>query len=474
MSSYTVEELQQALGGRYLDGEPVGEAVGVSIDTRTLKPGQLFVALRGERHDGHGFLREAFEVGAAGAVVDDKACLELLRQEDPRVDVRRGGFLFLVKNTLQALQNLAAYNRARFPVPLVAVTGSNGKTTVKEMAASCLSAVYKTLKSEASLNNHIGLPLTLVHLDSTHEAACMEMGMNHPGEIAHLAALARPLVGVVTNVGSAHLEFMKNLKGVQEAKGELIEALAPEGVAVLNADDALTLELSAKAKGRVITFGLERHAEVTAEEVVDLGLEGVGFSLVGGGGRVPVKVPASGEHNIMNALAAAAAAFALEVPAQSIADGLRRVELPKMRMERTAVGSWTVINDAYNANPDSTRAALKTFVKLKGLAPGAFCFGQMRELGDVAPEAHADMGRLAVTLEVEALVTVGEMAAEAARAAEEAGFSAGRIVRCADHEEAAHALRRLVPEGGWILVKGSRGSYMERVVEILGQGTERG
>lgn len=473
MSRYTVEELQRALGGRYLNGEPVGEAVGVSIDTRTLKPGQLFVALRGENHDGHAFLREALEGGASGAVVDDKASLEVLRQEDRRVDVRRGAFIFLVEDTLKALQNLAAFNRSRFPVPLVAVTGSNGKTTVKEMTASCLSTVFRTLKNEASLNNHIGLPLTLAHLDSTHQVACTEIGMNHPGEIAALAALARPVVGVVNNVGSAHLEFMKTLEGVQAAKGELIEALPPEGTAVLNADDPLSLALSFRAPGRVVTFGLRGEAEVTAEGLEDLGLDGVRFTLVAGGDGAPVSLPASGEHNVMNALAAAAAAYVMEVPAASIAQGLEQVVLPKMRMERGTADGWIIINDAYNANPDSTRAALKTFVKLKGSAPGAFCFGEMRELGDAAPRAHADMGRLAATLGLEVLVTVGDMAAEAAKAAEEGGISSERIARCADHSEAAEALRRMVPEGGWILIKGSRGSTMERVVELLRQREAR-
>ena len=395
MSSYTVEELQRAVGGRYLNGEAVGEAVGVSIDTRTLKPGELFVALRGENHDGHDFLRQAFEGGAAGAVVDDKRSLGVLRQEDRRVDVRRGAFIFLVEDTLKALQSLAAFNRSRFPIPLVAITGSNGKTTVKEMTAACLATTYTTLKNEASLNNHIGLPLTLAHLDSSHQVACAEMGMNHPGEIAALAALARPLVGVVTNVGSAHLEFMKTLQGVQAAKGELIEALPKEGTAVLNADDPMTLALSSKAKGRVVTFALEAKADVKAEDVEDLGLDGVRFTLVAGGESAPVGLSVPGEHNVMNALAASAAAYVMEVPAESIARGLEQATLPKMRMERMSMGRWTIVNDAYNANPDSTRAALKTFVKLKGSYPGAFCLGEMRELGEAAGEAHAQAGRLA-------------------------------------------------------------------------------
>lgn len=472
MSRYTVEELQRAVGGRYLNGEAVGEAVGVSIDTRTLKPGDLFVALRGENHDGHDFLKQAFEGGAAGAVVDDKRSLGVLRQEDRRVDVRRGAFIFLVEDTLKALQSLAAFNRSRFPVPLVAITGSNGKTTVKEMTAACLATTYTTLKNEASLNNHIGLPLTLAHLDSSHQAACAEMGMNHPGEIAALAALARPLVGVVTNVGSAHLEFMKTLQGVQAAKGELIEALPKEGTAVLNADDPLTLALSSKAKGRVVTFALEAKADVKAEDVQDLSLDGVRFTLVAGGESAPVGLSVPGEHNVMNALAASAAAYVMEVPAESIARGLEQTTLPKMRMERMSLGRWTIVNDAYNANPDSTRAALKTFVKLKGSSPGAFCFGEMRELGEAAGEAHTQVGRLVAALGLEALVTVGEIAAEAATAAQAAGLAEARIVRSADHAEAAEALKHLVPEGGWILIKGSRGSAMERVVEILRQREE--
>ncbi len=467
MSCYSVEELHQAVGGRYLNGEPVGEAVGVSIDTRTLRPGQLFVALRGENHDGHAFLQEAFRAGAAGALVDDKASREALRHEDRRVDVRRGGFLFLVEDALRALQDLAAFNRARYPVPLVAVTGSNGKTTVKDWTATCLATHYETLKNEASLNNHIGLPLTLAHLDPTHEVACTELGMNHGGEIAFLAALARPRVGVVTNIGPAHLEFLGTLEGVQAAKGELIEALPPEGTAVLNADDPLALALSGRAKGRVVTFGLWSEAEVTAEDVEDRGLDGVAFYLLAGGRRAEVVLPAAGEHNVMNALAAAAAAYAMEVPVASIAQGLGRVTLPKMRFERSAVGPWTVINDAYNANPGSTRAALKTFVKLKGRAPGALCFGEMRELGETARESHAEVGRLAASLGLEMLVTVGEMAQEAARAGEAAGMPAKAVAPCADHEQAAEALRRLVPEGGWILIKGSRGSAMERVAHIL-------
>ncbi|MFQ5894081.1 MAG: UDP-N-acetylmuramoyl-tripeptide--D-alanyl-D-alanine ligase, partial [Nitrospinota bacterium] len=428
---------------------------------------QLFVALRGEHHDGHAFLGEAFAAGAAGAVVDDEATLDTARNNGGRVDFPKGAFLILVEDTLQALQALARFNRSRYPVPLVAITGSNGKTTVKEMTAACLATVFTTLKNEASHNNHIGLPLTLVHLGATHEVACMELGMNHPGEIAALSALAKPLVGVVTNVGEAHLEFLKTVEGVQAAKGELIEALPPEGIAVLNADDPLTLALSALAPDRVVTFGLGPGAEVTAEAVEDRGVEGVRFTLVAGRGKALVSLPAPGAHSVVTALAAAAAAWAVEVPVEAIPQGLAHIELPKMRMERTAVGGWTVINDAYNANPDSTRVALMTFVALKGSAPGGFCFGEMRELGPSASEAHAEIGRVAVEAGVEVIVTVGPMVAEAARAAEAAGLSAWQAVRCEEHAEAAEALRDRVPEGGWILVKGSRGSTMERVVEAL-------
>ncbi|MFQ6672332.1 MAG: UDP-N-acetylmuramoyl-tripeptide--D-alanyl-D-alanine ligase, partial [Candidatus Tectimicrobiota bacterium] len=292
MSRYTTKELEQALGGRVLGGEGGGEAVGVSIDTRTLKPGQLFVALRGEHHDGHAFLGEAFAAGAAGAVVDDEAAFNTVRNDGGRGGLPRGAFLVLVEDTLRALQALARFNRSRHPVPLVAITGSNGKTTVKEMMAACLATVFTTLKNEASHNNHIGLPLTLVHLGATHEVACMELGMNHAGEIAALSALAKPLVGVVTNVGEAHLEFLKTVEGVQAAKGELIEALPPEGIAVLNADDPLTLALTARAPDRVVTFGLGPGAEVTAEAVQDRGVEGVRFSLVAGRGKAPVSLPA--------------------------------------------------------------------------------------------------------------------------------------------------------------------------------------
>ena len=474
MSRYTLKELEQATGGSLLGGESEGEAVGVSIDTRTLKPGQLFVALRGESHDGHAFLREAFTAGAAGAVVDEASSLERLRNDNGWAGGRNVPPLVLVDDTLQALHALAAFNRSRHPVPLVAITGSNGKTTVKEMTAACLATRFTTLKSEASFNNHIGLPLTLAHLDATHEVACTEIGMNHPGEIAALSALAEPKVGVVTNVGEAHLEFLKTVEGVQAAKGELIEALPPDGVAVLNADDPLTLALSARAPDRIVTFGLGAEAEVTAEAAEELGAEGVRFTLVAGGAKSPVSLRAPGAHNVMNALAAAAAALALEVPVEAIPRGLENVELPKMRMERMSVGGWTVINDAYNANPASTRAALQTFVTMKGSAPGGFCFGEMRELGPNAPEAHAEMGRLAVEFGVEVLVTVGPVAAEAARAAEDAGLPASRAVRCDDHAEAADALRDLVPEGGWILVKGSRGSAMERVVDLLVKKEEKG
>ncbi len=467
MSRYTFEELQRAVDGRVIGGEPGAEAVGVSIDTRTLEPGQLFFALRGEHHDGHAFLREAFDAGAAGAVVDDPSSLNGMLPDERRGADRDGGLVVLVDDTLRALQALAAFNRSRYPVPLVAVTGSNGKTTVKEMAAACLATTFATLKSEASLNNHIGLPLTLALLDETHEVACVEIGMNHPGEIAALAAIANPLVGVVTNVGEAHLEFLKTVEGVQAAKGELIEALPPDGVAVLNADDPLVLALAGRAPDRVVTFGLTGHAEVTAEEVEDLGSNGHRFTLVAGGTGAPVTLQAVGPHNVANSLAAAAAAYALDVPVEAIPRGLEQALLPKMRMEQMTVGGWTVVNDAYNANPDSTRAALRAFAAMKGSAPGGFCFGEMREMGPSASEAHAEMGRLAVEAGVEVIVTVGTMAAEAARAAEAAGLPAWQVVRCDDHDEAAEALRDRVPEGGWILVKGSRGSTMERVVEAL-------
>jgi len=452
MERVRLADVSRALGARAGAGGDLA-VTGVSIDTRTLVPGDVFVAIRGERFDGHTFVSEAFARGAAAAVVSSGADL------DDAV-----GPTLLVEDTVTALQDLSAWYRSRFEPTLVAVTGTNGKTTTKDMIAGALSTRMTTLKTEGNFNNHIGVPLTLLRLAREHDAAVVEMGMNHEGEIARLAQVARPLIGVVTNVSRAHLETMGDLGAIARAKGELLEALPAEGVAVLNGDDPLVMSQAERTRARVETFGLSEGAATRAVDVEEKP-HGVRFALAGGG---LVELPVPGRHNVMNALAAVAVSRALGIPPSEAAAGIASFTPSAMRTSIVRVAGRVILNDAYNANPGSLAAALSTLVSVAGGRPTAAVLGDMLELGRESASAHREAGARAAELGIDYLFLFGVEVAALAEGAVASGMSRERVRIYETKAALAQALEDL-PDGAVVLVKGSRGMRMEEVVELLGR-----
>ncbi len=419
-------------------------------DSRAVRPGDLYVALRGDRFDGHAFVAQAAQAGAAATLVShwvDDTALPQLRVED----------------TLTGLQTLGASWRRQLSMPVVAVTGSNGKTTTKQMLAAIFSARGPVLATRGNLNNHIGVPLTLLSLRAEHRTAVIEMGANHAGEIAQLAAMARPDIGVVTQAGDAHLEGFGSREGVAHAKGELFTAL-DGGIAVINADDAYAgLWMQMASRASKIRFGLKQPADIAASAVTpEPFVQGPGsrFRLHTPSGDVTVRLPVPGAHNVMNALAAAGCAIALGLDVQEIAAGLERVEPAQGRVSWIATAEGArVIDDSYNANPSSLQAGMELLAANAGRR--WLVLGGMAELGADAARLHYEAGVAARSLGIDGLYALGSMAAEAAR-----GFGAG--ARAFDDIAAlVDALKPQLDSHTTVLVKGSRSARMERAVALL-------
>jgi len=450
-------------GGRLVRGTAETSFDSVSTDTRADLSGKLFVALIGEKHDAHAFLAQALAGGAAGVLV----------QRPDAVPEAARAVVIAVTDTTLGLGALAAGHRASFTGPVVAITGSNGKTTTKEMCAAILSGLGPCLKNRGNLNNQIGLPLTLLERDAAHRTLVVEIGMNHRGEIAPLAAVARPTVGVITNVGTAHIEHLGSREAIALEKGELVAALAPDATAVLNADDPRALAQRERTRARVLSFGLSPGADVRAERVTALGERGFAFDLVALGTRTAVQVAGLADSTVPNALAAAAAALAAGATLDLVADGLARYRPIGGRMERVALPrNIILINDTYNANPQSMQVALESLAKLKGRSRAIAVLGDMGELGDAALDAHRATGRLVAELGLDHLFTLGHFGQPLADAALRAGMASDRVHVGATHEEVASAVCELLQGDDWVLVKGSRSMKMERVVEALAASVE--
>lgn len=432
-----------------------GHAQGIDIpftrvgtDTRTLQPGDLFVALKGDRFDGHDHVDQAAARGAAGALVSRPLAVDL-----PQV---------VVHDTLQGLQDYAASWRAGFDLPVLAVTGSNGKTTTKQLLSAVVAARGPLLATQGNLNNHIGVPLTLLGLRAEHCTAVIEMGANHPGEIARLSEIARPAIGVVTQAGDAHLEGFGSREGVAKAKGELFASLGAGGVAVINNDDAYApLWKTMAARAAQITFSLTEQADVSALNVQPSVAGGsTRFELRVPEGRAPVTLPLPGLHNVSNALAAAACAVALGMELQTIADGLTRVQPASGRLAATVTPQGArLLDDSYNANPSSLRAGVEVLAGFGGRR--VLVLGDMGELGANAEQQHFDAGVAARARGIDALYALGRLS----RAAVE-GFGPG--ARHFDAiEDLIAALKSQLDSHTTLLVKGSRSSRMERVTAAL-------
>jgi UDP-N-acetylmuramoyl-tripeptide--D-alanyl-D-alanine ligase len=454
MAAFSIQELVRATEGALVSGDLGVPVAGVSIDSRTLQVGEAFFAIVGHRLDGHAFLADAAARGAACVVVHTLP-------DEPPASVP----LVLVEDTTRSLGRLAAWHRSRFSVPVVAITGSIGKTTVKELTAAVLATRWEVLKPASSFNNQWGLPLTLLRLGPEHGAAVVELGTNQAGEIATLSAIARPTVGVVTMVAAVHTEFLGTIEGVREEKAALVRALSPAGIAVLNADDPRVASMAREAKGRVVTFGRAAGAAVRiAGEATDTD-EGFAFTLEAGGRRQPVNVAFAGRHNVANALAAAAVGVALELPLEDIARGLAAARPVGGRGVWKRAGEITILDDTYNASPASVRAALDTLAARRAGRRAVVVLGDMLERGALSGEAHREVGRLVAALGAHEFVGLGRASALAVEAARAAGLVDAHHAPTFE-DTVAHLLKRLAP-GDVVLIKGSRGMRMERVVDAL-------
>ena len=446
----TAGEVQKACHARLVRGAPGRTVTAVSTDTRAIRPGDLFVALPGENFDGHNFVDEAIGKGAAAVLVEESK----VRDSYPG-----DAAVLAVRSAVAGLGDLASACRAKFTVPFIAITGSNGKTTTKEMTAHVLSALGKVSWAKKSYNNFIGLPLTLFELTGDTAFAVLEMGTSGFGEIARMCDIARPDIGVVTNVGPTHLEKLKNLEGVAAAKAELIDALPANGTAILNADDPWCMTIQKRARCRTLTFGMGAAAELRAAEV-HADSEGVSFVT---GGRVRVHLSVPGVHNVYNALAAAVVCRRLGMDMTEVAARLETFAGVPLRMEVLRIGRVTVVNDAYNANLASMTAAIEEFRRYKTAGRRHFVCGDMLELGAESGRLHRELGERIAQAEIDRLWLFGK-AVEATRdAAVAAGFPAKNIFLTDDYDALEKAVLKSVRSGDVMLVKGSRGMRLERI-----------
>jgi UDP-N-acetylmuramoyl-tripeptide--D-alanyl-D-alanine ligase len=427
-------------------------AMGYSIDSRTLNAGDLFIAIAGEHFDGHNYVQAALEKGAVGAIVEagKKADGDPLR-------------LLQVEDSLKALQLLGAAARRLWGKPLLAVTGSAGKTTTKEILAHILSTRFRVMKSSGNLNNHIGLPLQLLKLEAEHDLAVVEMGMNHAGEIRALGALAHHDLAVVTTVAPVHLEFFGSLAEIARAKYEIIETLHAGGVAVLNADDDYVCQFGRDFKGKVVRFGIKRAADVSAHNIKLNGAEGSTFELLVGSVGEPVTFPLVGEHNIYNALAAAAAAMERGISPSQAAVALSSIAPPDKRGQVMHLNGATIINDCYNSNPRALEAMIDTLASMKA-ERRILVVGEMLELGPTAEALHRECGKHAAEKKIDMVIGVRGMA----RAVAEAACGSGTQAQFVETpEQAGEWLARNLRPGDAVLLKASRGVKLERALNLL-------
>ncbi len=461
-AGFSDQEVLEATAARPLRTGARSWYAQVCTDTRELSPGCLFLALEGERFDAHQFLPQAASNGAIGAVINRGKSLP---------QTPRGFALFEVDDTLAALGALARFHRLRFRIPLAAVTGSNGKTTTKEMAHAILSTRGPALKSEGNFNNEVGLPLTLLRLEPAHVAAVVEMGMNRPGEIARLTAIARPDAGLVTVVQPAHLEGLGTLESIAAAKGELFHGLPPDGTAVVNLDDPHAIAQAEQSGARALTFGRAENAQVRIMRVTQLGREGLSVLLRYQGLEYPVRLAFVGEHNSQNAAGAFALACALGYAPKECVRGLESAKARAHRLAMVdAAGGIFILDDSYNANPSSMAAALRTLASLAKGGRAVAVLGDMLELGPDEARQHRALGELAAQ-NAQLLAFFGPRSAEAHRAA----AALERVSSHFDQLEALLAwLRPKLRKGDVVLVKASRGMQLERVVEALGGSASAG
>jgi len=454
-------DILKATGGTLIQGNPAGFLSGISTDSRRITKGNLFIPLKGDRYEGHDYLNAAVKEGAAGLLVQKDSEKKYLSFDESITIV-------LVEDTLKALGDIAHYWRKKFAASVVAITGSSGKTTTKEMIAGISGLEKNVMKAQGNFNNLVGVPLTLLNLREQHDAAILELGTNRRGEIERLTRIAEPDIGLITNIGPAHLEGLKSLDVVREEKCDLFRNMAASKVAIINMDDEALRTAGNIWHGKRITFGLGQDADVSAENIIKKGKQGVSFTLRIAGKRHYVHLSVTGEHNVYNALAAAASSWALGIEHDTIRQGLMAFTPITGRMEICQLKNGAfIINDTYNANPASVREALKVLKDLRGSHSGTVILGDMLELGDRAEEMHEGIGSLMADTGVGTIFLRGRLSRATAAGALKRNVPDNRIFFFETPEEVIPHLKSTLKKGDWILVKGSRMMKMEEVVRTI-------
>ena len=450
MKSLTLGAIADFSGGAITQGSLTDTVSSITKDTRTMQGGELYVALAGDNFDGHDYVLQAAEKGAAAVLV----------HQVPEVEIPASCAVVRVDDTLRALQSLARRYRLHLSITAVGITGSNGKTSTKDLIAAVLSQEFEVAKTEGNLNNHVGLPMTILDADERHECGIWEMGMSHPGEIEKLASIAQPDVGVITNIGVAHIEFMKTRDNIAREKGMLAEMIGERGVVVLPAEDDYAESIAARTTAKVVMCGFE-NGEVRARDV-EISGHSSAFSIVTEDGEVRASISVPGKHMVSNALLAAGVGLHFGLSLEQIAMGLQSAELTGGRFQAKSIGGIDFLDDSYNANPDSMRAAVGTLAEMECSGRRFALLGGMAELGETAEEEHRKLGSETAEAGVDFILSVGDMAAPIT---DGLGLNGGREARHFEsHAACAAFLKEHVKEGDLVLVKGSRSAAMERVL----------
>lgn len=453
MQAMTIEDILKATGGTLLSGDINKSFTDVISDSRKVTAGVLFVPLVGEKFDGHEFIKAAFDLGAA-AVITQKDTELLIDKTIVRVD-----------DTLKAFGDIAKYYKQKYNVPTVSVTGSVGKTTTKDMLASVLLQKYNTLKTMGNFNNNIGLPITIFGLEKEHEAAVLEMGMNHFGEIERLADIGRPDVAVITNIGQSHIENLGSREGIYKAKMEMTKQFTKNNTLIVNGDDDYLSKVKGMGEYKVVYYGIKNpENDVYAKNIENNGLNGIKFTAVVDGEEYLIEVNVPGKHNVYNALAAICVGREFKVPMDKIVEGIRSFELTKMRLAVEEYNGITIINDCYNASPDSIKAALGVLADTDKKRKVAI-LGDVLEMGDFAKDAHYNLGKVVKESEVDFLITAGENMKYLAEGAKENGVE--NIVSFDKTLEVCNYVKDEIKSGDAVLIKASRGMHFEEIYNTI-------
>jgi len=453
MNPVSILQMVDLSGAKLEQGDGKRTVERISTDSRTIKKGELFVALRGENFDGHKFVGATAKGGAAGAIVDLKW----------KGKVPKKFAIIRAQDSLLAYQNLAANYRKSLPIKVLAITGSNGKTSTKDFGASVLGRKFRVTKTQGNFNNHVGLPRTILEATARDEVAVWEIGMNHPGEVAPLAKIAAPDAAIITNIGIAHVEFMGTREAIAKEKGALAEAVGAEGTVILNADDPFSKGIAGRSRARVIFAGT-KDGTIRAIDIQQ-SADGSEFTILEGAHQCRAQLPVPGLHMVQNALLAVAAGRTFGLSLEEAAAGLASAPLTKARLQIKEINGVQFLDDSYNANPDSMRAALQTLVELDTDGKRIAVLGEMRELGEETQRGHEEVGEEAAAFGIDQLIGIGEMGAVISRAAEDAGLEKSAAV--GSTSEAAELLRNIAVPGDLVLIKGSRLARTENVIEAF-------